>query len=713
MSMKKICSIGLAAITAFTCTSASFAADTSAFTPSSNAVPEQETLTASQTSNKDVEAALRKVKSRISVPTELTEFNYHTSKNISKTVYNFYWNTPNSAEKYREMSCSICSNVITSYSSYQYTENTETALAQLSEDELYSYAAKAIKKLNPSVYKNIEIEKDNLSIDLRGRNATFSIVRTKNGVPVNNDRGKIVLDKNTGELISFRIQWHTNASFQSPAKAISESKAMDCYENMIELYPMYNINYNWEDDKYTTEIVYTQKNYGEINAFTGKKSNFTSDGYWDEEFAENETTDAEAGGIDNGSIFTEQELAELNKELPYGTEAKAREILESKDYFVIDDEMTIQYSNLYKQTKGKTDRYFYGATFSNVDKDKENWWNSAYEEVSITLDAETAEIISYYYYNSRAKNYSPTYDEAAANNTAEAILKDLAGEKLGEYGETTASPNVYYDEKNNNKIQYYGSNYNLSRYANDIIVSGNDIFLQLDCDNILTGYEINYTDVDFISPENMLTADEIMDIYWENNDINLYYLAKTHEKKTKTVLVYGTENTIYCDAFTGEQKYYSYFNNTNDFNKIETASIKEMAEILNNHSIILSSNAFSETDTVTELDFYNALNKFTEVRLYGTSGKLQLADGRIFTASDIEITNADAMIMLTAAECGTKVAELDNIFKSPYSDIKDSDDKVGYYAIAYELINSDANKLNPDEAFTYADMIELIYNYLA
>ena len=488
---------------------------------------------------------------------------------------------------------------------------------------------------------------------------------------------------------------------------------MDAYAEMIDIHPMYEINYDREKDEYQTEIVYIQDDYGEINAFTGKKSDFEADGYYSDDTMEAEDSvdgaNPETGGGDKNSIFTEQELAELNKELPYGTESAVRDILESKDYFTINDDMELNFSNLYKQTEGKNDKYFFTAYFTSADLDKNNYWLYSYDDVEVTVNAETGEIISYYYYRNKDKSSTNTYDEKAAAELASTIAKELAGEKLDEFGEMKSTTD-FYRPANSTITNYYGSRHYFTRYANDIMVSGNDLCVTLNYENKLTNYFINYSDVEFISPEKMLSEDEIMDIFWDENDIDLYYLARVHDKKTKTVLVYGTEETIYCDAFTGEQKY--IYTDSSDLKGIKTSSIKEKAEILDDHGFILCEGSFKETDTVKESDFARALNMFTEVRLYSYN-EIYLADGRKYENAETPLTNADAMIMLTAAECGTKVPELNGIFKSPYTDVDDSDENVGYYTIAHALIKSNKTKLDPDGDFTYGDMIELIYNYLA
>ena len=704
--MRKIVSLTMAAVTALSCSPIAMADDyIAAESPAVVSSQNQQNTT-------ELENALRKVKTRITIPAELSEFTYYTGTNNGKTTYSFEWSTPYTEKVYKSISCSVINTVITRYSVYDSSKyNYETKLADLTSQQLYSYAEKAVKKLNPTVYKDISIDKDSLNISLSSDRAVFSICRTKNGVPVKNNSGRIVINKNTGNLVSFNINWSASAGFKKPNSVISEEKAMKAYNEMIDIYPVYQLTYDREKDDFISEIIYTQKDYGEINAFTGKKSDFIADGYFgDDETCEEAEDDCGAeGGVDKDFAFTEKELEELNKVLPYATEEKIRDLLESSEYLTINDSMELYNSHIYKDTEGKNDKYIFSASFSSADYDDDDYWTKSFEICNIVVNAETGEILSYDYYNNNSKNYTNKYDEAEAAKIADEIAKEFAGEKYQEYGEFIASPN-YYSPANSSIINYYGSFFYSGRYVNDIVVESNNISIELDCNNKLINYSIRYTDADFISPENMLKPDEIMDIFWKNNDIDLYYLTRVIDKKTKTVLVYGTDENVYCDAFTGEQKY--YYVNSSDLSGISSSSIKKMAKVLNEHGFILSDGKFSEKDAVKECDFANALNMFTEVRLYGMYDTLKLTDG-VYDNSDKLLTVGDAMIMLTAAECGTKVPELSKIFKSPYTDISDTDEFVGYYAIAHALTNSTATKLNADAAFTYGDMIKLIYNYLA
>lgn len=663
-----------------------------------------------------LKSALVSVKSRVDIPEELEEFNYRVSNRYGRDQFTFEWSTPAGAKEYKYVTATYCSPILTSYNaggrSYVSSMDTGRSLAKLSSDELYEKAAEAVKQLNPTAYRNIQIERDSLNISLSGNTATFSVVRIANGIPVSNDRGSVSVDKNTGELISFHINWHMGAAFRRPASAIPEETAKEKYADMIGIKPQYEVYFDSEADEYKSRIVYVQSDYGEINAFTGNKSDFAADGYFEdnEDAAAPEAPDEDSAT--KGEVtFTPAELEELNKELPYGNEAAVIELISDNKYMSYNEDMVKGYSNMYKD---RSDRYIYSISFTNDSSkyDETSYWDGSYyyEELYLSLDAESGELISYSYYTGDYKQ-STSFDKAKNEKLAAEIAKEFAGEKLDEYKLERSSVSSYTDKTG---VTYYsGSSYNWGRYVNDISVNGDDVNVRLDANGVLTSYSIGYSDVDFVSPKGMLSEDEIMEKFWQQSDLDLYYLARINDSRTKTVLVYGTDDTVYCDAFTGEQ-FYSYYTSDEaaDLSGITDEKLHEKAEILSAHGLSLGSGRISASDKVSESIYANILNRITQIRLYSANGSLILSDGRAYTGSDKALNKGDAMIMLTAAECGTVAPQLAGIFKSPYTDISDSDKNVGYYAIAHALTGSKDTKLNAEADFTVGDMVELIYGYL-
>ena len=236
----------------------------------------------------------------------------------------------------------------------------------------------------------------------------------------------------------------------------------------------------------------------------------------------------------------------------------------------------------------------------------------------------------------------------------------------------------------------------------------------------LTNYSISYSDVKFADPKGSLTAAQAFEKFKADNELTLCYKARLGEKKTATVLVYSCDSSVYCDAFTGEPVYSWWYNNStseNDLSGVKDKKLLKMATTLDDNGVVISAEKFSDGDAVKLEDFTNFASIIGEVSLVRVTdltlpSGIKLESGTPTDASVMSktITRGDAMVIYTAAVCGNKVAELKGIYRSPFTDVKDSDKYVGYYAIAGALGAADGKTLDPSAAYTYADMIELMYN---
>lgn len=653
-------------------------------------------------------------KTRLDIPEELTEFSYNTYDRFKTTTYDLTWSTPTGTDDYKSVSVTVCGSLILSYfdsSSYTYiNKDSDKHFAKLSGDRLYKKAQAALKKINPTVADVISIDRDSLNISMYNSEAMFSFVRTKNGVPVSNDRGTIVLDKDTGALKSFSMNWHINAAFKDNKTAISEDKAKQKYAEMIQLTPQYEIDYDWQTKKVIPRLVYRQSDFGEINAFTGKKSDFSADGYYEtNDMVAEEDAALETGKGDGGYQFTEAEQAELDRNLPYASSEAVIKLMQADKWLTYSTDMELVSSDLYKVSFTGKDKYYYTANFSSYVPDENDYVYEeiieedgsvsvpAYEsdkdwqEVNITVDAESGQIMSYYFWDTRDSR-SSSYDLDKADKLAEEIAKTYVGEHYAEYKAEPSS--VYSWTDNNNAAVYNGSSHTWIRYYNDISVCGDYINIGFNADMKLTSYNFSYTDIELPDPSNMISVDKVMQKFWENNDLNLYYLARFTDKKTKTVLVYGTDSDVYVDAFTGDPVYdWQYYSERkNDLSGIKDKEILKMAKALGDHGFIISTEKFSEKDTADSAIFE---------QLMGISSDQESK----------KLTRGDALVIFTKSVAGDMLPELKGIYKSPFSDVKDTDKNVGYYAIAYAMGVVSGDKLNEKSDFTYGDMIKMVYTF--
>lgn len=691
MKMRNILALSMAAVTALTSTSiAAFAegADSEALA-----------------------AAITTAKTRLDIPEELTEFSYSVNNSYLQDSYVLTWSAPDSGSgEYQYYSATVRGNLITNVHSSNdgWGKSNRNTLAKLTGDQLYAKAKTAVRRLDPTIASVIEMDRDSLSINMYSDIAAFSFRRVKDGVPVNNDGGSVRLDKNTGELISFSLTWHDKAAFQSADKAISADEAKQKYIDMVNVEPQYEIEYDWNTKQTTARLVYVQKDSGVINAFTGNKSDFDADGFYDD--SSNEEEDA-AAGMDNGKggggyQFTEQEKAELDKKLPYGNSEAVIKLLKSDKYLSYNDNMELSDSQLYKVKFASGDKYYYRAAFTTDDWGTESEYpetievddgfiyedtGKPWQAVDITVDAESGQIISYSYFDSEAAEKT-SYDIDKADKLAEKIAKKYAGDAFGEQRKNSSNTYEYTDDQ---KItRYSGSSHTWDRYVNDIVVVGDGITVEFNADMKLTTYQFNYTDVEFPDASKMLPVGDIVDKFWQNNDIDLYYLARFSKKKTKTVLVYGVDGYLYADAFTGESLYDSWTREKNDLSGIADTELRAQAQALSDHGFYISSEKFSENDPAS-------------AKVFGDMIRARIDENE----NTDSLTRGQALVIFVRGMVGDTVPSLKGIFKSPFSDVEDTDHNVGYYAVAYAMGVVGGDKLEPDSAFTMGDMIRTVYTY--
>ena len=679
-----------------------------------------------------VKSKLAAVKGRIEIPEEFSEFTYSVNTRAAADIYSFNWKN----KAGYGVTVNICGSVITSYniSRNGFSRwSDKAALADMTGDELYGAAVKAIKKLNPTVADSISVDRGSVRMSVYSNVAWFDLVRTANGLPVANDTGTVMVDKNTGELISFNINWHPNAPFEKPDKAVSLDSAWESYEDMIAIKPSYEVYYDSEKSRWRSRLVYVQTDYGDINAFTGNKSNFREDAFFGDDVTNEAASDAEnpaTGGIDS-AVFTEKELKELGVELPYGTEKAVVELIKGNKYLTYSDRMKMEYSYLSKDKRyDNTDRYMFTASFSSTVP--EDYWEdpimpleegsdtytpayvSRYESMSITVDAQTGEVLDYGYYTDTQD--ADSYDMTEADKLAKEIANDLASSHISEYTDYSSSISEYTDY--NGKTHYNGSYHSFNREVNDITVNGNYINISFDPQMKLTRYSISYSNVKFADPKGSLTSAQAFEKFKADNELTLCYKVRMGEKKTASVLVYSCDTSIYCDAFTGEPIYsWNSGETKNDLSGIKDKRLLKIATVLDDNGLAISAEKFSENDAVKLRDFIGYAANIGDI-YEARQNTIYMPGGFTLPAGwyegeqvmDRDITRGDAMVIYTTVMCGNEVAKLKGIFRSPFEDVADDDKYVGYYAIAGALGAADGKTLDPAAAYTYADMIELMYD---
>lgn len=699
---------------------------------------------------------LTTVKQRIDIPEDLTKFDYSNFKRNGAQYYRFTWSKENS-DDWAETSVEISGKVIMSVQSYNSgTWEWQPGFAKLSDSKLKAAAKKYIKEINPTIYKNIEIDEDSFRISLYGNEAYLNFRRMNDGVPVQGQTGNITINKNTGELIRYNLNWVMGAGFSSTEKAISVADAQTAYRKEFPIELKYTAVYDWETKKFTPHLIYGQSTTGQIDAFTGKLSTYDDydaygvttnedygddDAYFEEEAAlvMDAAGENPATGAANKSVsFSDEELKKLedeNKLIKAETEFKN---LKKQNIFFIPEDADITYENSnYDERLGA---YTRSVNFSANDVDYEDLSggfdipviiddkvpvtseNGNGGKVTIygnfTYNAETGDVISFYCDSWDIGNdLTAEKAQKAADDYAKTLLSKNRS-KFGDLEEDGVS--TQYDEydKNGQPVgegRVLSRSYNAQRMVDGIASTAESVSMTIGNNEHITSYNLRFYDLEYPSADKIISAKQAYKKFFEQTDYSLRYRCayRSKDKKVVTALVYAADDTLYIDAFSGKLTYANgeermTAQETGEYTDLEGSKYKAYAEKLRSYDIVLM-------DENGRLNENNSITTFELFTLMSNCGISFDYDTRL---TDTPVTRQDAAKYLVKGKYGSNIsdiAELKDLFKLTFTDVDEASEYAGYIAIANAagLITGNGDTFAPTAKLTRGEALKLMYDYLS
>lgn len=708
--------------------------------------------TTSNESEVEMKTALTKVKQRVKIPAELTEFTYSTGKSYGTKVYEFIWRNKNAGNDYREISVSIVGDVITSYrdskASAKYSQ--DPTFAKLSEKQILAKAEGYIKQLNPKTADQVKTEVSRLN--LLNSTATVSFTRYVNGVEVNSNSGTVTLDKDTGALSNFSVSWWDNADFPSPKSALTEKEIKEEYKKLCNLTPYYGISTDWSTGKKTATIVYEPDFTSEIDAFKGEPSTIWQDmqsaggtrfyGYeaydttasaaLDEDDALEEDNDAGTGGV----TFSQAELKKIQLDKNLITPEKAFEALKKDKYAALTDDYVISSYDVYSEKsdypvplieeensdtakKEKEEEFFLNISFRVKDELKKTF--NGYKNINVSLNAKTGELLSMSKYSNSSA--LPKLDVGEANAVADAAAKQYAKDMYAK-----CKPNA----ENSAEVKTWSGGFETARrfvfdrYVNGIRVNGDRVSVTVDSVGTVTSYNSSWTeDVKFPSAK-ILSADEAFDKLYAQRDFNYYYTGWiTKDGKVKVYLLYRMDG-FYLNAKTGKLcswnggEPWSY----NDGRSVKYTDIKGIPQeqailTLQKYGVTLTTDSkFKPNEAITKEEFQRLLS--STVGGYYAYDVEDIDEAEIVQDDEetakkpAGLTRTEAAVIFSGRFDNGNILKLKGIYKTPFSDVKNSDENAGYIAVAYAkgFIPKGNGKFGGSKTITRAEAMQMIYDYV-
>lgn len=667
----------------------------------------------------EMKRLLTLVKSRVTIPEDMSEFSFSKEGKGAAIYYSFHWGTKDGVYPAKTLDIAASGESIISYNYYSSDRkySGEPAFGTLTNAQLTEKATAFIKMLNPNFGDSFKL--DNFGATLRGRNASFSVVRMEQGRNAFLNSGSVALNKDTGEIESFEMTWWDKASFCDISKAVSLDDMKKLYKAGTTPELVYTVNFNEDKKAYVPALIYTVSSDKYYDLQMGSESKYASD--LKAQNDKNNVISENFGGVymtecddavalesptaakgEGGVTFTPEELKAMEEENGLISKKKAEEIVRADKLLPVANApagvtMTMRNARLIKNDE-RSLRSGYTWILSFSGKYSDGSEVSAY----VNLDAKTGEILSV---SSWDGNFKPVTDTKAAAETADKAFKHLMGNKAAEY--KLYETNEWGNEKNKRVTYTY------ARYVNGVRVTTDNVIISVDGKGI-TEFSSAYHNVTFPSAEAVGT-EKAFDGLFAANEFNSGFTGfRTMDGKAHTYPVFYLTGTYYIDAKTGVQC--SYNGEALDvkdagYTDISDHWCKTYAEKLLEYNIYINSDdgKLLPDNAISRKDLEELISRvYGDVSPYRTA-----ADSE--AASKAPVTYRDAVKMYVEYAGGDNFAQYTGIYKSPFKDVPDTDPDVGYFALAYgagfAVPNKEGN-INPDSLVSRGMILYMLYNSL-
>lgn len=693
--------------------------------------------------DKALESIIKAVKAKVSIPKEMTKFDYYyNSQNAySKAFWYLTWNNDDYSQSI-SVSVDQDENII----GYNFNENRNVRFTpKYLKSDLQGTALDFIKKMAPQIVDKIEF----LEAESNGYSGQYSYTfrRVENKIPMPDNAVTVNVNYETGKVTSYDLNWLFDVKVPSGDVKISEKEAAEKLGKKVAMKLTYQNAYETDENGNTTIkafLVYSPElSYASVDAKTGEV--YTTQNEW---VNKSDTTKEAAAKDDsgNGSELSSEEIKKIQDLKDIISKDKAIKTVTDNSSLLLDKNLKSITARLYKYrdyhylTKNKEaeERYVWNINFSDPREVNEKG-KDVYRPYAIaTVDAKTGKLISFnasvkdsYHYGLEG-NAIPkiNYSKKQGQTILENFLKDQVPTLFKNTVLTTNDGSYVIGYKGEKEI-YGGYYYNYERTHEKISYPYNAIYGAVDG---VTGkiYNFSYNwdeSVEFESPKNIISAQKAYEYYVSNDAFGLVYeinnihsnndkvkiqdSADSYSIKSEIRLVYRNDlSPAYISPFTGKQldnEGKEYVKNAGKYSYSDIKGHKSEKNILllAELGIGFEGGKFSPDQAITNKElneFLNKLNYYHEKQyeLKNNSSNMSRVEAAKFV---VQILGYD------------KIAQLKGIYSATFVDQNQiSQSNAGYAAIAYGfglITANDRNEFRPNENLTRAEAADMILTLLS
>ena len=665
---------------------------------------------------------LLKIKTKLELPDEYTEFSYNYNNYGEKATWNFNWSTADSSKNIN-LNCDDAAHIIYMNS---YVNEDKRSMPDVTADEMLESVNKLLGRVFPEAEGHVILKEANC---MYYRSAyQFNFTRLENGIEMPDNYVNLTVRYDNNELIGINSNWNYTSKVPSAEKLIGTDAAKEKIDSKLDMQLYYYVTRD-ENGKDRVFLAYVPSmTYIAADAKSGKL--YTKKDYWDnastKEASLADESDMANGAAEKGrgyearlSDAESRRIAELKKLISSDDAVK---IIKDNKYLLVDENADSVSASL-SENDGK-----YSWEITLRDMRPEDYENGDYYRAyaRATVDASDGRILSfnssirslYYYSQQEIDSISFNYSKKECRNIFEKFVKSIENDKFGQVklSSSTADEQIYNEETGKTISLAYA--YGYTRYNEEIPFSSNGIYGSVDR---ITGkvynYRVNWTDAEIPSAKGVIGEEKAYDAYMGFEGFDLVYEIVNKYSDSGSIYGYGSEQTIrlvyrtainptFVDAFTGKQiiyngEEYEKVRSDYNYNDIEGSKYEKTIKILAGMGIGLPGESFEPDKEITKDELASLISK-TSFFGYRDSASVVSGDGTISRQEA-----AKTMIGLMGLDYVAKL----NIYKLSYKDAADVSKKYkGYVAIAgaLGLLDDEDGKFMPGTALTRGEAAQLI-----
>ena len=685
--------------------------------------------------DKELQNAIKFVKSKIDIPKECTKFSYNIYNRNDQIVWSLAWSDKDSQ---KNVNVQIDEdNFISMYNSYDFMPNSDKKIPKYSKDQAHKIAEQFVNNLNPKLLDKFILNDTNVYGYNGGYNISY--IRQEKGIKFENNYINVSVNSYTGKVISYTSNYSKTIKFEDASKIISLNQAQKAFAEKLGLKLVYNVKF--ENDKPVTFLAYVPKTTNKyIDAITGEVETATNYRLYENGVSSQSEKLAimDAAGVSNIAL-TPDELDAVNDISNLITKDTADKKLRSISNFNLDSSFKLTNAYLGKDWRNGNS-LAWTLTYSKVlDESKK-----LTREVQITVDAKTSALIEFW------GNYMPqagavpqkSVEQAKAicDQTLKALMPDLYAKV--KYDDSYMT----YDSKPENSYTF-----KYIRMENGIECPDN--YISISYDNLSGDIDSFYTnwskEMKFADPKNLITVEEANKVLFNKIGYEIQYIPDDSDETEpviedyklgivnakNAVLGYLADNSKPCiiSAVNGDILDISGTvykdDKVADYTDIKGIKAEDKVKVLTQMGIRYIQDELKPTDALLQKDYFVLLSKMNDFyymdkatdndKMIENMYSQLISQGIITKAEKAPlsvITREDAAKYFIKFKGLREVAELKGIYKSSFKDAnKINPNLVGYVCLAtgFKAMNGSNGNFMPKNKMTRLDGLMTIYNFLA